>query len=83
MGLLVAPPKRAMDEVVVPWLLQKIVGFLDEDIAITNGSEKVINLFGIFSNGLEKVPNLLGIFPKLRKLSRFIQMFSEQFRNVK
>ena len=42
MGLLVAPPKRAMDEVVVPWLLQKIVGFLDEDIAITNGSEKVI-----------------------------------------
>ena len=33
MGLLVAPPKRAMDEVVV---------FLDEDIAITNGSEKVI-----------------------------------------
>jgi hypothetical protein len=42
MGLLVAPPKRAMDEIVVPWLLQKIVGFLDEDIAITNGSEKVL-----------------------------------------
>ena len=42
MGLLVPPPKRAMDEVVVPWLLQKIVGFLDEDLAITNGSENIL-----------------------------------------
>lgn len=39
MGVLVAPPKRAMEEQVMPWLMGKVVGFLEEDMVINTGSE--------------------------------------------
>lgn len=42
MGLLVPPNKRAMEEEVMPWLMGKIVNFLDEDEAITNGTHSVV-----------------------------------------
>lgn len=41
-GILVAPNKRAMEDEVMPWLMDKIVDFLEEDKAIEQGSESVV-----------------------------------------
>lgn len=42
MGVLLAPPKRSFEEEVMPWLIDKIVDFLEEDQAIVQGSSNVV-----------------------------------------
>lgn len=41
-GVLVQPPTRALREEVVPWLMQEIMGYLQEDAAVNKGAEKVV-----------------------------------------
>lgn len=41
-GVLVPARERAMHEQVVPWLMDKIFNFLEEDKAITNGTQSVV-----------------------------------------
>ena len=42
LGLLVAPEKRAIESEVLPWLMNKIVDFLEEDKAIEYGTQNVV-----------------------------------------
>ena len=42
LGLLVAPEKRAIQSEVLPWLMNKVVDFLEEDQAIENGTQNVV-----------------------------------------
>jgi hypothetical protein len=39
---LVAPEKRAIQSEVLPWLMNKIVDFLEEDQAIEKGTQNVV-----------------------------------------
>ena len=43
MGVLVPPQSRAMEEEVMPWLMDKIVGFLVEDQSTTQGAQVMVN----------------------------------------
>ena len=43
MGILVQPNKRVMEEEVMPWLMGKIIGFLNEDKSIEEGSLSVVD----------------------------------------
>lgn len=43
MGILVKPDKRVMEEEVMPWLMGKIIGFLNEDKSIEEGSQSVVD----------------------------------------
>lgn len=42
MGVLVAPDNRAIEEEVMPWLMDQIIGFLEEDKATNQGSQNVV-----------------------------------------
>jgi len=41
-GVMVPARERAMHEQVVPWLMDKILNFLEEDKAITDGTQTVV-----------------------------------------
>ena len=41
-GVLVPARERAMQEQVVPWLMDKVFNFLEEDKAIVDGTETVV-----------------------------------------
>jgi len=66
MGIVQAPKRRAMEEQVVPWLMQKIVGFLEEDIAINNGSELIV-IDGVLNSQNEHSGTIKHKYAKIRK----------------
>lgn len=42
LGILVSPEKRAVQTEVMPWIMKKVVDFLEEDQAIDTGTRRVV-----------------------------------------
>lgn len=66
MGVLVAPKCRAMDNEVVPWLMDRICDFLREDAATLDGSTAIVN-DGINDAQTEHTNTIKARYAKVKK----------------